>query len=117
MPNTALSTWEDQIKSLVLHSSFPLNALSLSTIRHFKPGSISYLIYRGAEKERDVSDVLKHALVITTYDTLRVESSDNSKRRSKKSGLLQSIKWYRVVLDEGKCATILLILIIAELLI
>jgi len=74
------------------------------TISHFKSGSINYLIYHGPEREDKVSNVLKHAIVITTYDTLKADCPNNLKRKSKRSGLLHSIEWYRVVLDEGKLA-------------
>src|SRR5437667_3519377 len=71
---------------------------------HFQPRSIKYLLYYGAEREEDVSNLLENDLVITTYDTLKADCPTNSKRKSKRSGLLHSIGWCRVVLDEGEFA-------------
>jgi len=40
-------------------------------------------------------------VVLTTYDTLVAEGV--SSRGKNKNDRIQSIDWYRVVLDEGKC--------------
>jgi len=67
------------------------------------------LLYHGAEREQDISNLLKNDLVITTYDTLKADCPANSKRKSKRSGTLHSIDWCRVVLDEGELLNLILI--------
>ena len=81
-----------------------LSCLFTHRSRHFEPSSIKYLLYYGAEREQDVSNLLRNDLVITTYDILKAEHPTNSKRKSKRSGLLHSVDWRRVVLDEGEFA-------------
>jgi SNF2 family DNA or RNA helicase len=49
-----------------------------------------------------MSILLKNDLIITTYDTVRTECPMNLKMKSKRSGILHSIEWCRVVLDEGE---------------
>ena len=54
------------------------------------------------EREQGISELLKNDLIITTYDTVRTECPSNQKKKFKRSGILHSIEWYRVVLDEGE---------------
>ncbi|RFU32920.1 hypothetical protein B7463_g3424, partial [Scytalidium lignicola] len=85
-PLSILTCWEEQIK------------------RHFKSNSIRYVIYHGAEREQNIAEILANDIVITTYNTLRAEcpySSTKSKSQSKRAGLLHSIYWWRVILDEA----------------
>ncbi|OZJ06774.1 hypothetical protein BZG36_00421 [Bifiguratus adelaidae] len=49
-------------------------------------------IYHGAERKNNVNYLLKHDVVITTYDVVRAELG---------TGALFKTKWRRVILDEG----------------
>ena len=46
-PLSAVTNWEDQIKT------------------HIKPGSLSYYIYHGPNRRNDISELTKHDIVIT----------------------------------------------------
>jgi len=85
-PLSTLATWEEQIKN------------------HFKSSSVKYVLYHGAEREQGIIGLTVNDIVITTYDTLRAEcpsNSTNSKIQSRRSGILHSIYWWRLVLDEA----------------
>lgn len=69
--------------------------------RHFKPGSIKYAIYHGNDKGSVASNLLNYDIIITTYDTLSAERIDKPKRCNGRESVLQSCKWFRIVLDEG----------------
>ncbi|KAI1103966.1 SNF2 family N-terminal domain-containing protein [Jackrogersella minutella] len=73
-PMTTITCWQDQIE------------------RHFKKGSLTYQVYHGSAKDDDAAALRKFHVVITTYDTLRTGLP---------AGLLHSIDWHRVVLDEA----------------
>lgn len=66
------------------------------TLRHVHEGALRAVRYHGSGRE----DIAKHLsdadIVITTYETLRVESA------ASKRSPLYSWQWFRVVLDEGQ---------------
>ncbi|KAI1211065.1 SNF2 family N-terminal domain-containing protein [Annulohypoxylon truncatum] len=87
-PMTTITCWRDQIE------------------RHFRKGSLTYKIYHGSTRGYDVATLKRVNIVLTTYETLRatLPVEDGGRRRSKhcrKLGLLHSINWYRIVLDEA----------------
>ena len=57
-------------------------------------GAVTVYKYHGSGKKIDVESMIEHDIVFTTYATL---ASDVAKR----SSLLHTILWFRVVLDEG----------------
>lgn len=65
---------------------------------------MKFLLYHGTEREQEVSNILQYDIIITTYDTLKAECPTISKNKSQRTGLLHSIDWCRVVLDEGRFA-------------
>ncbi|TPX65466.1 hypothetical protein SpCBS45565_g05120 [Spizellomyces sp. 'palustris'] len=79
--------------------------------RHVPDGKLRYLIYYGADRPHTAASLKKYDVVITTYQTLAIEfyedytESSKGKTKFKKgpseNGLLYSIKWRRVILDEG----------------
>ncbi|KAI0387920.1 SNF2 family N-terminal domain-containing protein [Hypomontagnella monticulosa] len=84
-PMTTITCWQDQIK------------------RHFKEGSLSYKIYHGPTRDDDSAVLEEFDIILTTYETLRVDSPENesARKRSRRAGLLHGINWHRVVLDEA----------------
>lgn len=55
------------------------------------------MTYHGSKRSSLVNEVLDADVVITTYETVRMEWADQSGTRP-----LQCVRWLRVVLDEGK---------------
>jgi SNF2 family DNA or RNA helicase len=51
-------------------------------------------VYHGADRDRLASTLESKDLVLTTYETLVSDS--------RASGALYSIKWHRIILDEGQ---------------
>ncbi|KAF2686440.1 hypothetical protein K458DRAFT_470145 [Lentithecium fluviatile CBS 122367] len=60
--------------------------------RHVSPGFLKCTKYHGTSKPTD-TDILESDIVLTTYATLIADSSRN--------GVLQSIHWFRIVIDEA----------------
>ena len=81
-PLSTVTNWEEQIK------------------QHIKPGSITYHIYHGPNRIKDVGELAKFDLVITTYGS--VVSELNSRYKRKRGAFpLEEIAWFRIVLDEA----------------
>ncbi|KAK5651556.1 hypothetical protein OQA88_11921 [Cercophora sp. LCS_1] len=81
-PLSTVTNWEEQLK------------------QHIKPESISYHIYHGPNREKDVRKLAEFDLVITTYGSV---SSELNFRVKNKKGIypLEQIGWFRIVLDEA----------------
>lgn len=81
-PLSTITNWEEQIK------------------QHIRPGAISYHIYHGPHRVKDLDQLVKYDLVITTYGSV---SSELSARSGNKRGPhpLEEIGWFRIVLDEA----------------
>ena len=81
-PLSTVTNWEEQIK------------------QHIKPGTLSYHIYHGPNRIKDVSQLASFDLVVTTYGSV---SSELNARAKKKRGIypLEEIGWFRIVLDEA----------------
>ncbi|KAL2256877.1 hypothetical protein VTK26DRAFT_991 [Humicola hyalothermophila] len=81
-PLSTVTNWEEQIK------------------QHIKPDSISYHIYHGPNRVKDVEELAGFDLVITTYGSVVSELNSRYKR---KRGVypLEEIGWFRIVLDEA----------------
>lgn len=81
-PLSTVTNWEEQIK------------------QHIKPDAITYHIYHGPNRIKDVSQLAQFDLVITTYGS--VVSELNSRLRRKRGIYpLEEIAWFRIVLDEA----------------
>jgi SNF2 family DNA or RNA helicase len=81
-PLSTVTNWEEQIK------------------QHIQPGTLTYHIYHGANRIKDVNKLVEFDLVITTYGSV---SSELSARSKGKQGMypLEEIGWFRIVLDEA----------------
>lgn len=81
-PLSTITNWEEQIKQHVHHGAF------------------SYHIYHGPHRIKDMNELAKFDLVITTYGSV---SSELSARSANKRGPhpLEEIGWFRIVLDEA----------------
>jgi len=75
-PKSTLQQWQQQIQ------------------RHLKPGAVRVSIYHGLKRQEAASRWHDEDVVLTTYDTLRVDWTAD--------GPLYARVWGRVVLDEGK---------------
>ena len=81
-PLSTVANWEEQIK------------------QHLEPGSLSYHIYHGQNRIKNVNELALYDLVITTYGSV---SSELTARSKGKAGPypLEEVGWFRVVLDEA----------------
>jgi SWI/SNF-related matrix-associated actin-dependent regulator of chromatin subfamily A3 len=79
VPLSTLMSWEEQIQ------------------KHIKKGSLKCLKYHGQSKSNLKSDLRDYDVVLTTYDTLRRETTEYPNT----TGNLKQVEWLRVVLDEG----------------
>lgn len=80
MPPSLLETWKEELR------------------RHLHPGTLRCWLYHGPNRSRDMTSMLAHDIVITTYDVVATEW----KNLDKGPRPLFSITWRRIVLDEGK---------------
>lgn len=81
-PLSTITNWEEQIK------------------QHIRPGSLTYHIYHGPNRIKDLDQLMNFDLVITTYGSV---SAELSARSANKRGPhpLEEIGWFRIVLDEA----------------
>ena len=81
-PLSTVTNWEEQIK------------------QHIRPDSMTYHVYHGPNRIKDVAELSKFDLVITTYGSVVSELNCRIKR---KRGVypLEEIAWFRIVLDEA----------------
>ncbi|TVY37872.1 putative SWI/SNF-related matrix-associated actin-dependent regulator of chromatin subfamily A member 3-like [Lachnellula subtilissima] len=81
-PLSTIANWEDQIK------------------QHIIPGTLSYYIYHGSNRIKDVNKLAEYDLVITTYGSV---ASELGHRGKQKVGIypLEEMNWFRIVLDEA----------------
>jgi SNF2 family DNA or RNA helicase len=63
--------------------------------RHVYTATVRFCKYHGKDRPTDPIELSQHEIVLTTYGTV---AADVSRRRD----ILHKIRWYRVVLDEGK---------------
>ncbi|KAK4150931.1 SNF2 family N-terminal domain-containing protein [Chaetomidium leptoderma] len=81
-PLSTVTNWEEQIK------------------QHIKPGSLTYHVYHGPNRIKEVAQLAQFDLVITTYGS--VVSELNSRMKRKRGAYpLEEIAWFRIVLDEA----------------
>ncbi|UKZ73984.1 hypothetical protein TrVFT333_001638 [Trichoderma virens FT-333] len=81
-PLSTITNWEEQIK------------------QHVAPGKLSYHIYHGPNRIKDLARLAQFDIVITTYGSV---SNELSSRRKAKTGSfpLEELGWFRIVLDEA----------------
>lgn len=81
-PLSTATNWEEQIK------------------QHIAPGQLSYYVYHGSNRIKDVRKLADYDLIITTYGSVSSELGARNKRKSGKYPL-EEIGWFRIVLDEA----------------
>ncbi|XP_010031449.2 DNA repair protein RAD5A isoform X2 [Eucalyptus grandis] len=79
-PMTLLGQWKAEIET------------------HVQPGSLSVYVHYGQSRPKDAKLLAQSDVVITTYGVL---TSEYSGENSGESGVLFSVRWFRVVLDEA----------------
>ncbi|KAH6607456.1 hypothetical protein Trco_003769 [Trichoderma cornu-damae] len=81
-PLSTITNWEEQIK------------------QHVAPGQLSYHIYHGPNRIKNLARLASFDMVITTYGSV---SNELSSRRKAKTGSypLEELAWFRIVLDEA----------------
>lgn len=72
----------------------------LTIIRHFETGTLKYLIYHG-DRRKDSAHLGTYDIVLTTYGTLSAERKRGGRKITGNTDALQSVEWFRVILDEG----------------
>ena len=93
--NTSTSEWLARRNQKVrdLYPAHDTGILQTSA-RHVDHELLKVHKYHGIRKDIDLDSLVEHDVILTTYATL---ASGFKKRTS----LLQQIRWFRVVLDEG----------------
>ncbi|KAF4625000.1 hypothetical protein G7Y89_g13166 [Cudoniella acicularis] len=81
-PLSTIANWEEQIK------------------QHVKPGTLSYYIYHGSGRIKDINKLAEFDLVITTYGSVASEFNYRSKKKAGNYPL-EEMNWFRIVLDEA----------------
>ncbi|PHH54132.1 putative SWI/SNF-related actin-dependent regulator chromatin subfamily A member 3-like 1 [Ceratocystis fimbriata CBS 114723] len=81
-PLSTITNWEEQIKT------------------HIKPNGLTYYIYHGSNRIKEIEKLADYDLVLTTYGSI---SSELSARSKGKQGIypLEELGWFRIVLDEA----------------
>ncbi|KAL7919207.1 SNF2 family N-terminal domain-containing protein [Trichoderma austrokoningii] len=81
-PLSTITNWDEQIK------------------QHIAPGELSYHIYHGPSRIKDIERLASFDIVLTTYGSV---SNELSARRKAKIGTfpLEELGWFRIVLDEA----------------
>ncbi|KAF8633364.1 hypothetical protein AX17_004535 [Amanita inopinata Kibby_2008] len=90
-PLSVLSNWEKQIED------------------HCAPDALKYIVYYGANRSLTSQELTKYDVVITTYQTVSGEYSEDArnefpatnKKRKKSGKTLFDVQWKRIILDEG----------------
>ncbi|MCJ1385989.1 hypothetical protein MMC17_009114 [Xylographa soralifera] len=82
-PKSTLQSWDEQIR------------------KHIRSGSLKVHVYHGVRNMSDPSKLSEFDIVITTYGTLLTDWSNTTKVSSKRTKVLHSCNWHRVVLDEA----------------
>jgi SNF2 family DNA or RNA helicase len=81
-PLSTITNWEEQIK------------------QHVAPGELSYHIYHGPNRIKDLARLASYDIIITTYGSVSNELS--ARRKAKKGSYpLEELGWFRIVLDEA----------------
>lgn len=80
VPLSLLQTWEEEFK------------------RHLHPDTLRWCRYHGPKRSNNITILLSHDIVLTTYDLVASEWRTLEKAQK----LLFSTTWRRIVLDEGK---------------
>ncbi|KAI1325419.1 SNF2 family N-terminal domain-containing protein [Xylariaceae sp. FL0255] len=92
-----LKAAEDFVHSMGEVGDMPKSRATLvvasSHRRHFRRDTLRICIFHGASRTKLVTELANNDIVLTTYHTLVADQ--------KKAGLMQSIEWFRVVLDEA----------------
>ncbi|KAG5989524.1 hypothetical protein E4U52_005488 [Claviceps spartinae] len=81
-PLSTVSNWEEQLK------------------QHLAPDSLSYHVYHGTNRIKDVDKLAEFDVVISTYGSVSYELASR-RRRKEGSFPLEEIGWFRIVLDEA----------------
>ncbi|KAL8660648.1 MAG: hypothetical protein Q9202_006352 [Teloschistes flavicans] len=81
-PLSTVANWEDQIKA------------------HIKNANLSYYIYHGGNRIKDIDELSNLDLIITTYQIISSEFCGRGNKQSRDSPLFQT-NFFRVVLDEA----------------
>ncbi|KAK4193912.1 SNF2 family N-terminal domain-containing protein [Podospora australis] len=81
-PLSTVTNWEEQMK------------------QHIRPGAISYYIYHGPNRIKDLAQLASFDVVITTYGSITSELNARLKQKRGKYPL-EEIGWFRIVLDEA----------------
>ncbi|KAL8832956.1 MAG: hypothetical protein Q9170_004616 [Blastenia crenularia] len=81
-PLSTVANWEEQIKT------------------HIASGALTYYIYHGSSRNKDIEMLSRFNLIITTYQIVSSEFSSRGSKKGEGSPLFQT-NFYRIVLDEA----------------
>ncbi|KAL8696301.1 MAG: hypothetical protein Q9201_007730 [Fulgogasparrea decipioides] len=81
-PLSTVANWEEQVKT------------------HIEDGALTYYIYHGGNRSKDINMLSRFDLIITTYQIVSSEFVGRGNKQSKDSPLYQT-NFFRIVLDEA----------------
>ena len=81
-PLSTVANWEDQIAT------------------HIEPKTLNYYVYHGGNRVRDIDELAKYDVIITTYSIVSSEFMGRGNKKRDLNPLLQT-NFFRIVLDEA----------------
>ena len=97
---SVLTTWDHQLNRsaniLILYDE------RLIRSSHLKPHTLKWHIFHAKRRVNDRATLSRFDVVITTFQTVSMEWKKHMSYSSNHSNLLFSLRWHRVVLDEGE---------------
>ncbi|KAL9600076.1 MAG: hypothetical protein Q9219_003446 [cf. Caloplaca sp. 3 TL-2023] len=81
-PLSTVANWEEQIRT------------------HIEPGALSYYIYHGSSRTKDIDQLSRFNVIITTYQIISSEFSGKGTKKGEGSPIFQT-NFFRIVLDEA----------------
>jgi hypothetical protein len=95
-----LEGWIEEVQTYDNNSRI-ISTVTNSSLRHILPNTLNIHKYHGPKKELSPLKLLDYDVIFTTYATVAAEF-----RRG--NNVLNTVNWFRILLDEGKFAKSLL---------
>ena len=93
-----LETWTDQLTEFVF--TLPIADSPTDFQSHVQFLALTWHIYHGRRRERDLAVLAGFNIVITTYETV-VSDKKNASQPMAQQTTLFDITWQRIIVDEG----------------
>ena len=93
-----LETWTDQLTEFVF--TRPIEDSLTEFHSHVQYKALTWHIYHGRRRERDLAVLVGFNIVITTYETVVCDKKKASQPMAQQTTLFD-ITWQRIIVDEG----------------